>query len=98
MGGILLIFINKLKDILPRYHVRRSSISFEFCGVLYRDCVCPIAPLRENAPYVLPQQRRKSYLHSEGNLRIKLTFRFGCEGLAIYILSDPTCKEDPSLA
>ena len=42
----------------------------EFCCV-YQDCVCLVAPSRENAPDVLPQQRRKAYLHSEGNLRIK---------------------------
>jgi len=50
---------------------------------VYRsDCVSTVAPFRENAPYVLSQQRRKAYLHAEGKSRIKLPFWFGCEGLA----------------
>ena len=63
----------------PRYDVRRSS----FCCVSIGPCVSVVANFRKNAPYVLPQQRRKAYLHAEGKLRIKLTFRFGCEGLAV---------------
>ena len=47
-----------------------SPVWSEFCCV-YQDCVRLVAPSRENAPDVLPQQRRKAYLHSEGNLRIK---------------------------
>ena len=48
---------------------------------MFIEIVCLVVRFRENAPDVLPQQRRKAYLHAEGNLRIK--FRFGCEGLAI---------------
>ena len=73
------MFSKKTIGNLPRYDGRRSSC---FCDSI-RLCVSIVAPFRENAPYVLPKQRRKAYLHAEGKLRIKLTFRFGCEGLAV---------------